>query len=112
MLFGLIGTVVGFIIALSGVDAGKAGDVSAVFPMISTLIAGMSVALYTTLVGSIAGGVWLRLNYHFLSQSAVELLTTLTLLSQDQAKALTSEDAKEKVRLVALLESLETKLTR
>ena len=51
VVLGLVGTVIGFIIALSGVTAEDAGDVSTVRPMISTLISGMSVALYTTLGG-------------------------------------------------------------
>ena len=47
--------VIGFIIALSGVTAEEAGDVSSVRPMVSTLISGMSVALYTTQVGALLG---------------------------------------------------------
>ena len=66
VIIGLIGTVVGFIIALSGVDPSIVSDVNAIGPMVSTLITGMSVALYTTLVGSIFN-LWLTLNYHFLS---------------------------------------------
>jgi hypothetical protein len=38
--------VIGFIIALSGVDPATAGDVNAIGPMVSALIGGMSVALY------------------------------------------------------------------
>ena len=53
VLFGLIGTVVGFIIALSAVDVNLAADVDSVGPMISTLIGGMSVALYTTMAGAV-----------------------------------------------------------
>ncbi len=45
VILGLIGTVLGFIIALSGVDPEKASDVQAITPMISTLISGMSTAL-------------------------------------------------------------------
>ena len=48
VLLGLIGTVVGFIISLGGVDPQKAGDVASIAPMVTKLIEGMSVALYTT----------------------------------------------------------------
>ena len=50
VLLGLIGTVLGFIIALSGVDPEEAADVSAIAPMVSTLIRGMSTALYLSLI--------------------------------------------------------------
>ena len=76
VLLGLIGTVLGFIIALSGVDADNVGDVSAIGPMVSTLIEGMSVALYTTLVGSVLN-VWLMLNYRILEGGTVQMLTQL-----------------------------------
>ncbi len=62
VILGLIGTVTGFIIALSGVQPDQASDVKAITPMISTLISGMSTALYTTLVGSVLN-VWLMINY-------------------------------------------------
>jgi biopolymer transport protein ExbB/TolQ len=76
VLLGLIGTVVGFIIALSGVDPEQAGDVSAITPMVSTLIQGMSTALYTTLVGAILN-VWLMINYQLLASGTVKLITAL-----------------------------------
>jgi hypothetical protein len=40
VFLGLIGTVIGFIIALSGVDAAAAADVESIGPMVSTLIDG------------------------------------------------------------------------
>lgn len=73
VLLGLIGTVLGFIIALSGVDPDAAGDVEGVAPMVSTLIRGMSTALYTTLVGSILN-LWLSANYQLLASGTVELM--------------------------------------
>lgn len=57
---GLIGTVLGFIIALSGVDPEQAQNLDATKAMVATLIVGMSTALYTTLVGALAN-LWLRL---------------------------------------------------
>ncbi len=53
VLIGLIGTVIGFIIALSGRARRRlVTDANAIGPMVSTLIFGMAIALYTTLVGS------------------------------------------------------------
>ena len=73
VLLGLIGTVVGFIIALSGVRPEVVSDVAAIGPMVSTLIGGMSVALYTTLVGSLLN-VWLMVNVRLLEGGTVKLL--------------------------------------
>jgi len=76
VVLGLVGTVIGFIIALSGVTAEDAGDVSTVRPMISTLISGMSVALYTTLVGALLG-LWLTINYRILSTGTATLYSEM-----------------------------------
>lgn len=76
VLLGLIGTVLGFIIALSGVDPEHASDVNAIAPMVSTLIQGMSTALYTTLVGSILN-VWLMANHQLLAGGTVKLIGAL-----------------------------------
>lgn len=76
VFLGLIGTVIGFIIALSGVDPTTAADIDAIGPMVSTLISGMSVALYTTLVGAILN-VWLMFNYRLLEGGTVRLLTAI-----------------------------------
>lgn len=76
VLLGLIGTVLGFIIALSGVEPDSVGDVAAIGPMVSTLIEGMSVALYTTLVGSVLN-IWLMMNYRILEGGTVHVLTQL-----------------------------------
>ncbi|MFK7889539.1 MAG: MotA/TolQ/ExbB proton channel family protein [Granulosicoccus sp.] len=74
VLLGLIGTVLGFIIALSGVNPESAGDIEGIAPMVSTLIQGMSTALYTTLIGSILN-VWLSANYQILASGTVELMS-------------------------------------
>jgi hypothetical protein len=74
VLLGLIGTVIGFVIALSGVRPDLASNVSAIGPMVSTLISGMSVALHTTLVGSLLH-LWLMLNVRLLEGGSVKLLT-------------------------------------
>ena len=74
VLLGLIGTVLGFIIALSGVDPDSAGDVNSIAPMVSVLIKGMSTALYTTLIGSVLN-VWLTANYQILAGGTVKLMS-------------------------------------
>jgi hypothetical protein len=86
VLLGLIGTVIGFIIALSGVDPQRASDVSAIAPMVSTLIDGMSVALYTTLVGAVFN-LWLMVNYHILAGGTVKLISAIVEIGERHANA-------------------------
>lgn len=86
VLLGLIGTVIGFIIALSGVKPEQASDVSAISPMVSTLIAGMSTALYTTLVGSVLN-VWLMINYQLLAGGTAKLIAGLLEFGEEHAAA-------------------------
>ena len=86
VFLGLLGTVIGFIMALSGVDAQAAGDVDAIGPMVTTLIDGMSVALYTTLVGAVLN-IWLMINYRLLEGGTVTLLTAIVDLGERHARA-------------------------
>lgn len=86
VLLGLIGTVLGFVIALSGVNPETAGDVRAIAPMVTALISGMSVALYTTLVGAVLH-LWLMVNYRFLAGGAVKLATSLVSLGEANAES-------------------------
>jgi MotA/TolQ/ExbB proton channel family len=74
VLLGLIGTVIGFVIALSGVRPEVVSDVDSIGPMVSTLIGGMSIALHTTLVGSLLH-LWLMVNVRLLEGGTVKLLT-------------------------------------
>lgn len=85
VLLGLIGTVLGFIVALSGVDPERAADVSAITPMVSTLISGMSTALYTTLVGAVLN-VWLMANHQLLASGTVKLIAALVERAEDHAR--------------------------
>lgn len=89
VLLGLIGTVLGFVIALSGVDPQAAGDVRAITPMVSDLISGMSVALYTTLVGAVLN-LWLMVNYRILAGGATKLATSLIALGEANARPRTN----------------------
>ena len=76
VMMGLIGTVVGFIIALSGVDPAFASDITLIGKMVATLISGLGTAMYTTLVGSILN-LWLLANYHILAEGTSNLFATL-----------------------------------
>lgn len=62
---GLIGTVIGFIMALGGLDVGTLATVAGVKTMIPSLMGGMKVALYTTLSGAFFG-IWTEVNYRML----------------------------------------------
>lgn len=86
VLLGLIGTVIGFIIALSGVDPETAADVSSIGPMVTVLISGMSVALHTTLVGAVLN-IWLMINYRLLEGGTVTLISTIVELGERDARA-------------------------
>ena len=85
VLIGLIGTVIGFIIALSGVSAESATDAKAIAPMVSTLILGMAIAFYKTLVGSVLN-VWLMANYRLLEAGTVHLVTGIIERGEDHAR--------------------------
>jgi len=76
VFLGLIGTVIGFIIALSGIDPEAATEVDNVAPMVSTLITGMSVALYTTLMGAVLN-LWLIINHRILATGTVHLISAI-----------------------------------
>ncbi|MCH8240925.1 MAG: MotA/TolQ/ExbB proton channel family protein [Proteobacteria bacterium] len=76
VFLGLIGTVIGFIIALSGVNPEAVSQSESVAAMVTTLIQGMSVALYTTLLGAVLN-VWLNINYRLLSTGAIDMISEI-----------------------------------
>ena len=86
VFLGLIGTVIGFIIALSGVDPESASKAENVAAMVATLIGGMSVALYTTLIGAVLY-VWLTIAYRILVTGTVDLIATAIDLGEVRAGA-------------------------
>ena len=53
VFLGLDGTVIGFNVAQSGVDPVTNSIAKVVGPLLANLIQGMSIALYTTLVGAV-----------------------------------------------------------
>ncbi|WP_431858489.1 MotA/TolQ/ExbB proton channel family protein [Azospirillum sp.] len=76
VMLGLIGTVVGFVMALEGVSASGAGDASSIGGMVGNMIKGMGVALYTTLVGSVLN-LWLGANFQILVTGTANLAAAL-----------------------------------
>ncbi len=84
VFLGLIGTVIGFIIALSGIDPVSASKAENVAAMVTTLIAGMSVALYTTLIGAVLY-IWLIVGYRILVTGTVDLIATTIELGEARA---------------------------
>jgi hypothetical protein len=86
IFLGLIGTVIGFIIALSGVDAEAASDVKNVQAMVTALIRGMSVAMYTTLVGAVLY-IWLTIAHRILVTGTVQLIDAAIELGETRAGA-------------------------
>jgi hypothetical protein len=62
---GLLGTVVGLIIAFSAAASGDSSDPEAIKPMIAAVVGGMYVSLYATLLG-IATNLWLKINLRLL----------------------------------------------
>jgi biopolymer transport protein ExbB/TolQ len=86
VLLGLIGTVIGFIVALSGIDSRSVADVDAIGPMVSSLVEGMSIALHTTLVGSVLN-VWLMIGYRLLEGGTVNLITAIVERGERHARA-------------------------
>lgn len=71
VMIGLIGNVVGFIIALQGMSSGALNDASALLKMAEALLEGMSVAFCSTLVGAIAA-LWTSTNMWVLGHEASE----------------------------------------
>jgi len=76
VFLGLVGTVIGFIVALSGVDPESVSSAEAVGPMVAKLIQGMSIALYSTLVGAVLY-LWLIVNHRMLASGTVNLINTI-----------------------------------
>ena len=85
VLLGLIGTVIGFVIALSGVQPELASDINSIGPMVTTLITGMSIALHTTLVGSLLH-LWLMVNVRLLEGGTIKLLTAAVEAGERRAR--------------------------
>ena len=76
ILLGLIGTVVGFVIAVNGLGdtIGEGENMERIKSVLGQIINGMGMALFTTLVGSILGGLWLQVHYQMLMKAVMRLV--------------------------------------
>lgn len=66
---GLLGTVIGFTVALSSVDQGGLVTASGAQAGVERLMMGMRIALYTTILGVVTG-IWHEINYRMLRTAA------------------------------------------
>ena len=87
VFLGLIGTVIGFIVALSSVEPEVIGSVRQIAPMVSSLIEGMGIALYTTLVGAVLH-VWLIVNHRMLATGTLHLYNAIVELDAQRHRNL------------------------
>jgi hypothetical protein len=58
---GLIGNLIGFVLAMHGIDTGALGSAEGVQRVATNLLAGMGVAFCSSLVGAIAA-IWISIN--------------------------------------------------
>lgn len=72
MLMGLMGTVLGLIHGLLGIQSASIGDASAAAQIISGLISGMGTALYLSLVALVLS-LWLNSNFQLLRTATANL---------------------------------------
>jgi hypothetical protein len=87
VLLGVVGTILGFIIALyGGVDPDAASSVEAVGPMVAAVLQGIGMAFFKTLTGSVLN-LWLMAGYRILEEGSVQLATHLAELGEDAARA-------------------------
>lgn len=71
---GMLGTVVGLILATAGIDPQSISDPTNAGIVVSQVLSGFSIALHTTLVGGIAG-IWLEINYYMLVSATAHLFS-------------------------------------
>lgn len=74
VMLGLLGTVVGFIMALSGLDPEKAADIGQMPGMTAEMVHGMHTALYATLTGGVLN-LWLKVNVGLLKGAAARIVS-------------------------------------
>lgn len=78
---GMLGTVIGFVIMLSAVEITPSFDLTTVQRMLTSMSVGMSVALYTTIVGLVTSMV-LGLQYLLLDRAADQLVAQLVAFAE------------------------------
>lgn len=70
---GLLGTVIGFFVALNGVGGNDLVSASGVQKVTAQLMGGMRIALTTTIIGAVFG-LWLEINRRVLKTATVTLI--------------------------------------
>src|SRR5690606_35205605 len=73
VILGLLGTVIGFIIMMSGIASSDVSSAGQATSLMYHLVLGMGTALYTTLAGTIAG-TWTQINTIILNDSQERLM--------------------------------------
>jgi hypothetical protein len=76
VMLGLIGTIIGFIIGLYGIDPNMIVNLDTMVQSVVQILAGMSVAFYTTLVGCLVN-IWLDFNIVVINQGLTRLFYRL-----------------------------------
>lgn len=89
---GLLGTVVGFILMLSPISTIDTFDAGAMRDALTTMSAGMAVALFTTLAG-LVGGTLLKVQYYFLDAGTGYLFSLTTELTEVYVVSTLERDA-------------------
>jgi hypothetical protein len=64
------------VIAVSGLgdSIGQGATFGRVKGVLGQVVDGMGIALFTTLVGSVLGGIWLQVHYHMLQRAITNLV--------------------------------------
>lgn len=74
IMLGIVGTVIGLIIALQGINPSTISDANAIANVLGNLLHGISIKLSTTLFG-ILGNLWLMCNHYFLTTEVQNIVT-------------------------------------
>ena len=78
---GLLGTIIGFVLMLQPISNIDSFDEISIKNALTSMSAGMSIALFTTLSGLI-GGLLLKMQYYFLEDAAEKLFHQTSELSE------------------------------
>lgn len=79
---GLLGTLVGFVMSMSGLDTMMSMDKTAMISGLSTAIHGMTTAFYATIIAVIFGALFLELLHRLVINTTTKLLVVLAKLGE------------------------------
>lgn len=80
--FGLLGTLVGFVMSMSGLDKMMSLDKTMMISGLSTAIHGMTTAFYATIMGVVFGALFLELLHRLVTNATTKLVITLAKLGE------------------------------